>query len=190
MSSRRVLGVAILLMCSLPNGVTAMRGEHCNATAWSKAHILAYCGEGGLCGRDGTCWCKKGWWHNPYGDAGVAGGWCVEKPSELSHVSSFCGACLLLVLGKLTRVFCGPIQKLYLPSSVIGGVYGIIFVSAAKTSPTFFRYVTREWLDGWLNQASFLINIAFASPVKLSQSTFCRLSARPDAGFSLLRAAL
>jgi hypothetical protein len=109
---------------------------------------LVYCGVGGLCdtGDTGLCFCKVGYWHDAatYGFAK-----CVLKPGASSHVTSFISVFLLLFLGKMTRIFT-PLQKLYLPSSVIAGVYGLIFVSilsnASAESNAFLR---RNIITGW-----------------------------------------
>ena len=41
-------------------------------------------------------------------------------------VMSFCGLCLLLILGKLVRTAVPLFQRLYLPASVIGGLIGLL----------------------------------------------------------------
>ncbi len=47
----------------------------------------------------------------------------------MTPVLSFCGLCILLILGKLLRVRFAIFQKLYLPSSVIGGLVGLAVMS-------------------------------------------------------------
>jgi len=122
---------------------------------------LTYCGPGGLCDSiSSTCFCAVGYWH----DAGTYDfGQCVLKPDASSHVTSFISVFFLLFLGKLTRLFT-PLQKLYLPSSVIAGVYGLILVSimsnASADSNAFLR---RNIITGWSQQPGFLITVAFAA---------------------------
>ena len=43
-------------------------------------------------------------------------------------VQVFCWLSLLLVVGKVLRVAMPPLQKLYLPSSVIGGIVGLVVI--------------------------------------------------------------
>ncbi len=63
---------------------------------------------------------------------------------------------VLLVLGKLLRTLIPALQLLYLPSSVIGGILGLILVNA------FPSMVPTTWLSGIKQMPSFLINIVFA----------------------------
>ena len=122
---------------------------------------LSYCGAGGLCdAASSTCFCAVGFWH----DASTWGYTkCVLKPPSTSMVTSFISVFFLLFLGKLTRLFT-PLQRLYLPSPVIAGVYGLILVSilsnASKESNAFLR---RNLITGWSNQPGFLITVAFAA---------------------------
>ena len=46
-------------------------------------------------------------------------------------VEVFCFLSLLLVLGKLVRMRVPILQRLYLPSSVIGGIIGLLIISFA-----------------------------------------------------------
>ena len=48
-------------------------------------------------------------------------------------------------------------QRLYLPSSVIGGIAGLILVSC------FGKQIPSNWYAGWGGIPSFLINIVFAA---------------------------
>ena len=122
---------------------------------------LAYCGIGGLCDAPTSkCFCEVGYWH----DSKTWGySQCVLKPGPSSHVTSFISCFCLLFLGKLTRLFT-PLNKLYLPSSVIAGVYGLILVSilsnASAESNAFLR---RNLITGWQAQPGFLITVAFAA---------------------------
>ena len=46
----------------------------------------------------------------------------------MTAVMSFCGLCLLLVLGKAVRTAVPLLQRLYLPASVIGGLIGLVWI--------------------------------------------------------------
>ena len=75
----------------------------------------------------------------------------------MTAVTSFCGLCLLLIIGKFLRMRFSLFQRLYLPSSVIAGVVGLCVV--------FFggERVPAGWYAGWSDLPSFLINIVFAA---------------------------
>jgi len=75
----------------------------------------------------------------------------------MSIVTSFTGLCLLLVLGKLARVYIPIFQKLYLPASVIGGILGLTILQISGDA------IPREWIAGWSKLPGFLINIVFAA---------------------------
>lgn len=75
----------------------------------------------------------------------------------MSAVLSFCGLCFLLIIGKVLRMRLTFLQKLYLPSSVIGGVIGLIMLSVFPAG-TFSRYTV-----SWASVPGFLINIVFAA---------------------------
>jgi len=72
-------------------------------------------------------------------------------------VPSFCGLCFLVVLGKLARVKVKLFQKLYLPSSVIGGILGLVIIQIAGDA------LPAYWRAGWPELPGFLINIVFAA---------------------------
>lgn len=75
----------------------------------------------------------------------------------MNVVMAFCGLCILLLLGKFLRVRFTFLQKLYLPSSVIGGIVGLVFM-------TLFRNVIPgELFNCWVKLPGFLINIVFAA---------------------------
>jgi len=76
---------------------------------------------------------------------------------SIDIVPSFCGLCLLVVLGKFARVKVKLFQKLYLPSSVIGGILGLMIIQiAGDVLPAY-------WTAGWSELPGFLINIVFAA---------------------------
>ena len=72
-------------------------------------------------------------------------------------VMSFCGLCLLLVLGKIVRTAIPLFQRLYLPASVIGGLIGLLWIN------TFGKEMAPEWHSSWGALPGFLINIVFAA---------------------------
>ena len=74
----------------------------------------------------------------------------------MTVVISFCGLCLLLLVGKMLRVKIKLLQKLYLPSSVIAGILGLIILTAFKGD------VLPVYTAGWSKLPGFLINIVFA----------------------------
>ena len=75
-------------------------------------------------------------------------------------VQSFIGLCLLLWVGHLLRMKIGLLQRLYLPSCVIGGLLGLIVIQIFKVNGgTDFISI---WTAGWGKVPGFLINIVFA----------------------------
>ncbi len=64
--------------------------------------------------------------------------------------------CVLLVSGKILRSLIPLFQLLYLPSSVIGGLLGLILVNVFPT------LIPTAWLAGIKQLPGFLINIVFA----------------------------
>lgn len=72
-------------------------------------------------------------------------------------VTSFCGLCVLLVLGKLCRTLIPLLQHLYLPASVIGGLIGLLCLNLP------FCRIPPGWYANWSEVPGFLINIVFAS---------------------------
>ncbi|MFI3243933.1 MAG: sodium/glutamate symporter [Akkermansia sp.] len=75
----------------------------------------------------------------------------------MTSIGIFTLLCLFLVAGKLVRSLCPLLQRLYLPSSVIGGGLGLLTISL------FPELVPAEWVDGMKMLPGFLINIVFAS---------------------------
>jgi len=123
----------------------------------------SYCGpnQGGTCLND-ECYCADGWWHDPEGD--TSQGVCVKKPSSYARVGAFSGLSLLLIIGKLTRLYVPCVQMLFMPTSVIGGFYGLIIRQILKqTNEASYHYLSNEWTNGWKDLPEFLINLVFAS---------------------------
>ena len=72
-------------------------------------------------------------------------------------VQVFCLLSLLLVVGKILRVGVPLLQKLYLPSSVVGGIAGLIVIQL------FPDLIDRELVAVTGRIPGFLINVVFAS---------------------------
>ena len=75
----------------------------------------------------------------------------------MNAVIIFTALCLLLVIGKVLRVKIPFLQRLYLPSSVIGGLIGLAVLTAlGKNAPA-------EVTGGMRAIPGFLINVIFAT---------------------------
>ena len=75
----------------------------------------------------------------------------------MTAVSVFVALSLLLVCGKVLRIWIPFLQRLYLPSSVIGGVLGLAVLTA------FPGLVPEEWVAAAQKFPGFLINVIFAT---------------------------
>ena len=75
----------------------------------------------------------------------------------MDAIISFCGLCTLLVIGKAFRTAIPLLQRLYLPSSVIGGLVGLLILQLDKNN------VLCHWTTGWNEIPGFLINVVFAA---------------------------
>ena len=75
----------------------------------------------------------------------------------MTAVIIFCILCSLLFLGKIARLLVPLFQKLYLPSSVIGGLIGLAIFSI------FQAQIPAQWLSIMGKLPGFLINIIFAT---------------------------
>lgn len=75
----------------------------------------------------------------------------------MEAIMSFCGLCVLLVGGKYLRVKLRFLQRLYLPSSVIGGLLGLLALQLAG------RWIPAGWTAGWSRLPGLLINVVFAA---------------------------
>ena len=79
----------------------------------------------------------------------------------MTVITSFCGLCILLVLGKLIRSKIRILQKLYLPTSVIAGILGLILVQAFSQGG--HPELLSNWTAGWSKLPGLLINVVFAA---------------------------
>ncbi len=75
----------------------------------------------------------------------------------MTVVMSFCGLCLLVALGKLLRVKVRLFQRLYMPSSIIAGLLGLLVIQVCGDR------LPSEWTAGWGELPGLLINVVFAS---------------------------
>ena len=75
----------------------------------------------------------------------------------MTAIIIFCILSALLVLGKLLRTAIPLLQKLYLPSSVIGGILGLILFSF------FGKYLPADVTAGIKKIPGFMINVIFAA---------------------------
>lgn len=74
----------------------------------------------------------------------------------MTAILSFCALCLLLIAGMAIRSFCPLLQRLYLPSSVIGGFIGLTVLSLGSSHLPLEKFAAFGQIPG------FLINIIFA----------------------------
>ena len=74
-----------------------------------------------------------------------------------SAITVFISLCGLLVAGKFVRLRIPLLQRLYLPSSVIGGAIGLAIISA------FGDRINPETVDAMRRVPGFLINVVFAT---------------------------
>ena len=75
----------------------------------------------------------------------------------MTAVSIFAVLSLLLVCGKLLRLKFAFLQRLYLPSSVIGGLLGLLIVSLFRDR------IPADWISAAQKFPGFLINVIFAT---------------------------
>ena len=75
----------------------------------------------------------------------------------MTAIIVFCFLSLLLVLGKLTRLGIPFLQRLYLPSSVIGGLLGLVIISS------FGKHLPADLVPAMKKLPGFLINVIFAA---------------------------
>ena len=75
----------------------------------------------------------------------------------MDAVTSFCGLCLLIAVGKFLRVKVRFLQKLYLPSSIIAGLLGLVVLQTCG------KWIPAGWTVGWNRLPGLLINVVFAA---------------------------
>ncbi len=75
----------------------------------------------------------------------------------MTAIIVFCLLCSLLFAGKIVRIRVPLLQRLYLPSSLIGGIIGLILFTSLKA------YIPAEYLQIMGRLPGFLINIIFAT---------------------------
>lgn len=79
------------------------------------------------------------------------------KGALMTAIIVFCTLSVLLVLGKVLRTFIPLFQRLYLPSSVIGGIIGLVIFSV------FGKYIPPEISGNIKKLPGFMINVIFAA---------------------------
>ena len=75
----------------------------------------------------------------------------------MNAIIVFCILSLLLVSGKILRTLIPLFQKLYIPSSVIGGLLGLVIFSV------FGSKIPAEWQSSIKMIPGFMINVIFAA---------------------------
>ena len=75
----------------------------------------------------------------------------------MTAITVFCTLSLLLLLGKILRTLIPLFQRLYLPSSVIGGLLGLVIFSCCG------EYIPAEMANGIKKIPGFMINVIFAA---------------------------
>lgn len=75
----------------------------------------------------------------------------------MDAVVIFCALCLLLVTGKVLRMNVPILQRLYLPSSLVGGLVGLAAVSALGD------VIPARYVEATGKLPGFLINVVFAT---------------------------
>lgn len=75
----------------------------------------------------------------------------------MTAIEIFVLLCIFLVLGKIVRVQIPLLQRLYMPSSVIGGIIGLITFNVMGPK------IDKEIIDSMRLLPGFLINIVFAT---------------------------
>ena len=64
----------------------------------------------------------------------------------MNAIIIFCILCVLLTAGKLLRLGVPLLQRLYLPSSVVGGIVGLIVISIFRPSSSAFNLSQHQGL--------------------------------------------
>lgn len=75
----------------------------------------------------------------------------------MTAVTIFITLAVLLVAGKILRVQIPVLQKLYLPSSIVGGLIGLVAISSLGDA------IPQELTSGMRSIPGFLINVIFAT---------------------------
>ena len=75
----------------------------------------------------------------------------------MTAVIIFAALSILLIAGKILRVQIPLLQRLYLPSSIVGGLLGLLIISC------FREHIPVNITDEMRNMPGFLINIIFAT---------------------------
>ena len=85
----------------------------------------------------------------------------ISKDLLAKFLVDFCWLSALLLAGKLIRVWLKPLQKLFLPASIIGGFLGLV-LGPYIFGKFGFQVIPDGMLTTWKNLPGTLINIVFA----------------------------
>ena len=80
-----------------------------------------------------------------------------RKENEMTAIVVFCLLSALLVAGKIARIFIPVLQRCYLPSSVIGGIIGLVLFQC------FPHFLPAECISAVGKIPGFMINVVFAT---------------------------
>lgn len=80
-----------------------------------------------------------------------------EIDTTMTAVIIFAALSVLLVAGKILRVQLPILQKLYLPSSIVGGLLGLLLLTLCR------EYVPTDVVEDMRRMPGFLINVIFAT---------------------------
>lgn len=80
-----------------------------------------------------------------------------EIDTTMTAVIIFAALSVLLVAGKILRVQLPILQKLYLPSSIVGGLLGLLLLTFCR------EYVPTDVVEDMRRMPGFLINVIFAT---------------------------
>eukprot|EP00055_Hartaetosiga_balthica_P016854 m.108533 g.108533 ORF g.108533 m.108533 type:complete len:531 (-) comp9191_c1_seq6:4399-5991(-) len=83
-------------------------------------------------------------------------------PISLSIVGSFSLLCIVLLIGHYIRVKLWWLRMIYIPSSLLGGMVGLLILQLSALHPSTERFVSQEIAGGWSELPNFLINLVFA----------------------------
>lgn len=84
---------------------------------------------------------------------------------EADPVLSFGMLSALLIFGKLLRMAVPLLEALFLPSSVIAGLFGLVVMTVLEiyVDADTMVEIRTKWIAGWDQLAGFLINIVFSA---------------------------
>ena len=121
------------------NCSSSSTGDGSNLSSSSSSSL--HCGKGGTCDvLSGECLCHDGFRHS-YRST------CIPEATSTTLILSFCGLALLLYMGKMTRIYARCLHFLYLPSCVVGGLYGLVILQIAENYRPAYDYLEANWVS-------------------------------------------